>query len=437
MAQHWRKQASVAYGYSLTRLALNTYMYFEELPLTYDDRAWEQKETDEGYMALLGDFLKGEYSAEKIRSFREEIRKKMELVVAYTDSFRIYEYALNRVERRFKEGLPAPALSDEDFIRALMGYLTAVKDASAMNQRIGQIIGQLPVRYTRQKYYAMVQEALSAYIGSDQAGLESVMYLLRTSGMAEVTKEQKASKPELEELLNGLAKLSFKDMDAAQYENAQNQVVLASERLNVLAEYYQLVEELVNDLYVLALTREDAVRDTGEEAHACCILNTLYELYGQSKRQIPESLDQELAALEGTQETYYEKYQRLDPAPEYEEGEEESAAKGRWVDWLLSSSPFASLEETSAGGVVERRDVEREAEAFFALLDPVFKSVQKPVMRAIMATTLSYLPLCFNSLDEIQEYIRNSFESCTDLAEKDTCKELLQQMMESDGYAVV
>ena len=85
MAQHWRKQASVAYGYSLTRLALNTYMYFEELPLTYDDRAWEQKETDEGYMALLGDFLKGEYSAEKIRSFREEIRKKMELVVAYTD----------------------------------------------------------------------------------------------------------------------------------------------------------------------------------------------------------------------------------------------------------------------------------------------------------------------------------------------------------------
>ena len=86
----------------------------------------------------------------------------MELVVAYTDSFRIYEYALNRVERRFKEGLPAPALSDEDFIRALMGYLTAVKDASAMNQRIGQIIGQLPVRYTRQKYYAMVQEALSA-----------------------------------------------------------------------------------------------------------------------------------------------------------------------------------------------------------------------------------------------------------------------------------
>jgi len=59
MAQHWRKQASVAYGYSLTRLALNTYMYFEELPLTYDDRAREQKETDEGYDGAFRGFSEG------------------------------------------------------------------------------------------------------------------------------------------------------------------------------------------------------------------------------------------------------------------------------------------------------------------------------------------------------------------------------------------
>lgn len=437
MAQHWKKRASVAYGYSLTRLALNTYMYYEELPLAYDERAGEQEETDRQYMELLGAFLDGNCSAEQIRSFREDIRKRMELVVAYADSFRIYEYALNRMEKRFQEELPAPVCSDEEFVHALMGYVTAVKDAAAMNQRIGQIIGQLPVRFTRQKYYSLVQEALSAYIGSDRSGLDGIMYLLRTSGMAELTKEQRAEKPELDELLDELSKLSFKNMDAGQYQNAQNQVILASERLNALAEYYQLVEEMVNDLYVLSLTKADAIRDIGEEKHAYGILNALCGLYRQSVRQIPEELEQELEALEGTQEAYFEKYQRLDPAPEYQEGEEENAAWGRWVDRLMSSSPFALLEEAAAGGTVDRRDVEREAEAFFALMEPVFKSVQKPVMRAIMATTLSYLPLCFNSLDEIQEYIRNSFASCTDLAEKETCMELLQQLMESDGYAVV
>lgn len=437
MAQHWKKQASVAYGYSLTRLALNTYMYFEELPLTYDEGEKERKAADERYMALLEAFGKGKYSVKEISGFREEIRKKMELTIACADSLLIYEYALNRVERRFQQGHPVSEFSDDEFIHMLMGYLTAVKDASDMNQRIGQIIGQLPIRFTRQKYYSMVQEALSAYIGSDRAGLDNMMYLLRTNGMIELTQEQKAELPEIKELLDELAGLSFKDLDAVRHQDAQNKVILASKRLNGLAEYCRLMEEMVNDLYVLALTKADAVRDTGEEAHAYCILNTLVELYRQSVRQLPESLEQELAALEGTQEAYYEKYQRLDPALEYREGEEEWAAWSRWVDRLLSSSPFAVLEETSGKGTVERRDVEREAEAFFVRLDPVLKSVQKPVMRAIMAATLSYLPLCFNSLDEIEAYIRRSFESCTDLAEKETCKELLQQIMENDGYAVV
>jgi len=48
-----------------------------------------------------------------------------------------------------------------------------------------------------------------------------------------------------------------------------------------------------------------------------------------------------------------------------------------------------------------------------------------------MATSLSILPVFFNSAEEIHNYIENSLGSCTDPFEKATCMELLQQIMEN------
>ena len=94
-------------------------------------------------------------------------------------------------------------------------------------------------------------------------------------------------------------------------------------------------------------------------------------------------------------------------------------------------------QDSTGQGSVTREDMEKAAAQFFAELEPVFASCQKPVVRAIMATTLSYLPISFHSPDELQSHIRNSLECCTDPAEKATCMELLLQMMEMDGYELV
>jgi len=111
--------------------------------------------------------------------------------------------------------------------------------------------------------------------------------------------------------------------------------------------------------------------------------------------------------------------------------------KSRIVERLLSSSPFAVLEETKRQENVTPEAVDAAVDGLIAGLEPVFAASQKPVVRAIMAMTLSYLPVCFNSLDEIEAYIAGSFGCCADLAEKEACKELLLQMMEMDDYAVV
>lgn len=427
MTRQWKKQASAAYGCALTRLTLNCFMYFDEM-------AAEKLSADETFCRLMGAWLDGSLERSEVEAFREGILRKMETIVAYTDCFRTYEYALNRVERRFDHTLPVSELSEEEFIHQIMGFLTAADSAAVMNRRIQEVIGQLPIRFTRQKYYGMVREALSAYIGADQTALENIMYFLRTGAMVELTEDKKAEYPKLEELLKVLEQIRFKELTAEGYQNAVQAVMLASEMLMALSEECQTMQELANDLYLVSLTKDAAVRDAGQEDCACGILRELLNLDG---KRISEELEAALFGLEGVQEEYYEKYQRLDPAPEYREGEDEEAYLMRCADLLMSTSPFVSLKENRQPKLAESGDIDRAMDEFVTLADPVLTGCQKPVMRAVMAATLSALPVCFNSLDEIQEYVANSLGSCSDFAEKETCRELILQLMESEDYEVV
>ncbi len=435
MARQWKKKATVAYGYALTRFALNNYMYYEELPEAYEEdnaALCRQKPIDEAYQKLLHDFVYGGLESEAIMKLRTGIRKELEDVVAFIDGFRNYEYALNRVERRFDETLPMSGMTDAEAAREIVGFVGSAKEAADMNRRIQEMIGQLPVRFTRQKYFGMVQDALTAYIGADSEALENIMYLLHTAAMTGLTEEKRAVYPELKAYLETLEGLSFRDMTREAYQNAVQMVTLASDMLNALSEYYQMMQEMVNDLYLLNITQSDAVRDVAEETHALKLLKLLLNMEG---REIPEETEEQLCGLEGVQEEYFEKYLRMEPAPEYQEGEDEDAARMRLVDLLMSSSSFMELNGNKEQKTVSREDVEHAFALFVQKAEPVFKSCQKPVMRAVMAATLSLLPICFNSIAEVQNYVENSLGGCSDAAEKEASIELIHQLMEMEDYA--
>ena len=195
---------------------------------------------------------------------------------------------------------------------------------------------------------------------------------------------------------------------------------------------------MIYDLYILCLTGNEALRDSSREEAAQAILWGLMEQYRLESREIPEDIAGRLPELEGIQEEYYEKYQALS----YRQGEavgqeDETDLLAARVDMLMSSSSFARLEGKEKQGSVTREELEEAAAAFLGELEPILSSCQKPVMRAIMANTLSDLPIVFSSPDELQDYIQNSLSCCTDPAEKATCMELLLQIMETDGYELV
>ena len=175
MAYTWKKQASSAYGLSLTQLVLNAVMFAEELPEQYEDWMDYQKQTDRRVILLIKEFLDGQDILDEVKALRCQAEKEMNTVISYTDAFLVYEYALNRLERRFCPDMPDVTVKEQELVSQLTAYIFGGEDSNAVNMRIQEVVSQLPVRFTRQKYYSMVKDSLQAYAGAYRDTLDHMM----------------------------------------------------------------------------------------------------------------------------------------------------------------------------------------------------------------------------------------------------------------------
>ena len=157
-------------------------------------------------------------------------------------------------------------------------------------------------------------------------------------------------------------------------------------------------------------------------------------LNGYAILTVPEDqVEEMLIQLEGQQERYYERWLRCDPAAfeEFSTGPSgEVYHRLRMVSLLLSGSSFVELEEKEEDKTEITGEVlEREEQKLFHDLSQMWAGMPKVVVRAIMARMLSNLPVCFNSLPEVEDYIESSLGSCTDPDEKMVSVELIREIM--------
>lgn len=184
--QIMKKHLAAALGYSYTRMALNYYMYFEGRADEKDSSQWE-KSFAPAFQKILGSLLSGEGDLPGLENLRQKAMKEMEIITAYTDCFQVYEHVLNRVEQRFLPDSEKKALPEDKVLtREIMGFLAGCKDSAMVNERIQMIMEQLPIRFTKNKFFSMVQSGLSIYQGSPKSSLDAMMYVLRTESMLQL-----------------------------------------------------------------------------------------------------------------------------------------------------------------------------------------------------------------------------------------------------------
>lgn len=439
-----KKQMTAAYQYSYVRLVLNYYTLLEtvaeETPKSQKITACVRRLND-----LMGEYFSGNEIKADLLELRNDMTQEVEVLTSYADCFQIYEYILNRMERKF---VPAgvPGTTEDEFLKRLLEFITGAGDSAVMNGRIKQIIGQLPVRLTKQKFYSLLMEGLSIYIGSPRENLRDMMYTLRTESMVCLPEGMENGHKDIYEILQQFKHSDYRNMTFDSYNEAAAKLSYASRVLTDESGYYVMIQDLINDLLVLLFAQPDAVIDVSEEEFYRSVINHILVKFEQEDLSISEEefLDQ-LTQMEGRQEAYYERYLKVEVVKEDQQPvNDPDYIRSMNVDRLLSGSSFAQLlipkEVTAFTGdtedIVDRSYLDKEAEAYIHELDELFADAPKPVVRAVMAKVLSDLPVYFNSIDEIKEYIKGSLGSCMDQAEKETCMELLEELMDYENKLV-
>ena len=371
-------------------------------------------------------------------NLRESLMKQVRGLNYYYDCFAVEEYVLNRVEYRFRA--PGAPYSEDLLRQEIMQYITSDQDRIIMRDKISSVIGQLPLRMTKQRFLQIVQDGLSVYTGSEQRTVSDLIYMIRTSALLEEPENALQSDPELAGIYAKLKDIDSSSLDRESYEAAGKELEKGTNRLNNLQDLAVLEQGLVNDLYVIFLSSPYAMYDVEERSCVHRLLEQILALFRTGTwREVPEDYYDGFLPLEGVQERLYESFSQCDAVLEELSESYKKLIPGLMLDKifcslsriskLLSDNLFIDLEENGRKDKADEAYVMQAGGKLRTELEAHLKKMSKLRARAVMSKVLEQLPPFLNTYSELEEYVSSSLASCTDEAERYGCMEILHQMM--------
>lgn len=432
-------------------LALNYYTLYEMYCDGGDEWSWEAKTALKLVNDIVEDYIRKQRSGSDLKEAirlvdktRNEVMLRMKLLTSYSDLFEIQEYVLNRVEYRFRED--NKPVDDDDFTREVLRYIFDTEDNAIINDKIKEIIGQLPVRITKQKFFEMVRDCLQQYLGASEDTFDNFLYMLRSSAMLDLDQEMESYYPILWEIKAYFEQLNYKDISREDYNDACEKLKKAVILLeNETALYYSL-QEIINEIYAMLLcipyAGVETVQFKKQEDTAYEILRGVSLLFRQDPSPDPDKeILQRFSLLEGVQEELSYDLTALEEALYQVDINHRKLAESIMADKLLnvlllcrdllSNSLFIDFYEIKTTGKVKEERISKEADRLLEDLGRLFENMDRMVVRAVMAGIMSIMPVFFNSHKEVMDYVRYSLEKCSDKAEKSACVEIINELMEA------
>jgi hypothetical protein len=444
--------ANQYYSYAGVRLSMHYYAFYEAFCDDEDIWSIEAKEITSKLNHIIQNYIlqskSGKERMEAVQSvdaIRNEIMKRMNMLTIYTDMFQIYEYVLNRVEYRFKQS--ERAVVDEEFARDILRYIFDTQDNLVINEKIREIIGQLPLRMTKQKYFDLLKDSLHVYLGSDRSSLDTYLYMLRTSATLYREDGMDTYYPILWEKKEYLSGLSYKDLTKAEYEKALSALRIATLMLETETTVYYSLQEIVNEVYALLLcsSYEGMASSDYEEADkaAFTIIREINIPFTESmKHELALEVLEQFTKIEGVQEELADELSRLEDALYDIDNNHRKLAESLMLDTLLrvllhsrkllSNSLFINLDETTIEETVDELRMEEEISKLIGELTKLFEEQDRMIGRAVMANTINKMPVFFKDHKEVMDYVLYSLERCSDSSEKSACVEIIQDIMKEE-----
>ena len=480
------EMSTAQYKYAVTTFAFNYYNYNEKLAteengfaFSDEDVTLMHKALDEIVRdALLGDFdpIVREKAISKLDAFRLKASMRTKILVTYADVVALYNYVLSRLEDYSENKEYAYVdYADENFVtnmtKRLYDFIFHDKDNAVINDKIRGVLSQLPVRMTKVRFFDLLHNNLTLYIGSEVSALNGMLYRLRSA--CGLLFYEDPSKSVFESIGKSIVSLetaaksgAFKSgMSKEMLEGYEADVKLLDKKIHKLIEDYTQTAELINFLYAALLSKPYVTIDANER----------FKMVEPVLRAVNASLlsgnpvsaaalaDENFQKAEGTLEDDLLNINKLNGV--FEEVQNvcgdfieamNLSAQEKCISYskdLVSDSIFAALsdnkeentdmlsEETLSdgkGGIKENVDaqmIEKVFEGLKELFENGF-SGSKQLSRARMAAAISNFNVFFQDNQEIVDYIRHVLTACHDRNELCASIQLEDQLMMGDAEEI-
>ena len=444
----YASEASKVYAKSaLVELAFEYFLAYDTSESGMNPFVAEPSPEKDFIWAALSDVAEGRtvrYSEEDIREVRAVLSEKMEVITTYVDRLIVYEYVLNRLEAGFtmsEEEMEEALLgyNKEEYSKELLNYIFSDNDQAALNDRLHDVLGQLPVRMSRMHYMELIKNSLGLYSESDTDSLDGYIYMLRTVAMLYEPEGIDKHFTDFAEMIEEFAKADYSHMDKDYYTILSDRLSGLANDVRCISDALMVYQKMINMIYMYVINPSDDYDKICETA--VDIIKAVNDLYNTDADDADfYEVEGMLHGLEGVPERLYE--QKLNMEAVYEDivnthgdiilscGLKDSYDRLGLSSLLYSSSIFVSLEKKETKAVTE----EYLTEVTDSLLNDIktgFKKYDRYVIRAVMALTLSNLPIFFTDVEEVLVYIESSLEKCGDKSELIALREIMNDFI---GY---
>ncbi|MBE5935142.1 MAG: hypothetical protein E7262_05060 [Lachnospiraceae bacterium] len=438
--------------YSSTVLAFEYYMMCDN---AIDNNEYEKEEIStllEKLTSLLGTYIVDEDDVTRetigeIDELRQGIINKVDTLLKYTAKFYMYEYILNRLEYNFNKPIENSniAFDDEAFVGRIVEYIFSGEDNMIINARIKDVIGQLPIRMTKAKFFDLLKESFSIFNGSTSDGFDSYMDRIKTAATL-LNVDNGVDIEYLKTELEAFDNVDYLSIDNDQFDKLQERYRRVSHYISTYTDFYTNYARIINMLYTIVLTKKNIKEDMSDVEvynNVKAIITHVTDCYrAGANQEAYEEVTDKLILLEGVQENTHHICSSLEQGIDeqlldrYEQDNEmitDIKADFAKCSVLISASLFVDLQEKDTV-VVDDVFINNNVEKLIEELKDLFKKSQKIYTRAVMANILSELPVFFTGIDEVAEYIKNQLVSCKNNGEKMACYAVLSDMMDYDNY---
>lgn len=426
------------------RLAMNYYTFSE----MYSEMNRETVKLFDAKISLLQKLVNGimyennmEVTEEDIVGLRKDLISMMEILTAYVDRLQICEYILNRTEYKFKPSGYDNEYYNNEFENDICRYVLSDRDNTVINMKITQIVGQIPMRLSKNKFYDMIKDAFSLYRGSEKQTTDDFAYMIRTAGGMYTPDGFETALPELNSVYNALINMETENITESTYEENRTLFDKASALVDEYSNFCMMMTDIVNDVYTLYLNNE-ALTEVNENEKIKSIIGDAYDII-EGYDVKTDDIDEKFAELEGVQEKLSNMLLNPESAMNEiyevnagiisEKGYEKKLNKLMITSRLQSGSTFATLEipdelkepadEEYINGITDRLITE---------FSRCFEDMDRIRRRAVMSMVISVLPSFFNNMDEFKKYVHVALSQCTDTAERHACMSLINMIMASE-----